>query len=210
MGTEVRRPRTDAEDNRDRILAAALLVFTAEGSSAPVREVARRARVGVATVYRHFPTKQALFDAAFTEDMTLCTAIVQEGLAAPDPWQGLALAVERLVTTHGGADPRVAAVHAHLARSAAFAPAREQAVRDLRELIRRAKESGALREDVGLDDVVLTMQAGRGIRAASPAAQAAATRRLAELILQSFRAVPRTSPSSAPGQPASGRGVRTP
>lgn len=204
----MRRLRSDAGDNRDRILAAARLTFTTEGFSAPVREVARRAQVGVATVYRHFPTKQALHNAAFAEDMTLCTTIVQEGLAASDPWQGLALAIERLVVVHGGSDPRVAAVHAHLSRSAEFAPARDRTVRDLLELIRRAKESGKLREDVGLEDIVLTMRAGRGIRATPPAAQTAATRRLAELIIQSFRATPDATPSPSTSRPVPRRGWR--
>ncbi|MFQ6200839.1 TetR/AcrR family transcriptional regulator, partial [Streptomyces sp. NPDC000405] len=91
MTTEVSQLRSDAGDNRDRILAAARLAFTAEGFSVPVREIARRAQVGAATVYRRFPTKQALFTAAFAEEMSLCSTVVEEGLAARDPWQGLSL-----------------------------------------------------------------------------------------------------------------------
>lgn len=193
MVTEVRQLRSDAVDNRDRILAAARLAFTAEGFAVPVREIARRARVGTATVYRRFPTKRALCAAAFAEEMSLCATAVGEGLAARDPWQGLTLVVERLVTAYGG-DARVRALLERLARDAEFTADRERTARGLLELIRRAKASGGLREDVVLADVVLAMQASRGVRAGSPAAQAAATRRLAALIVDSFRARPGAAP----------------
>ncbi|MFS8197049.1 TetR/AcrR family transcriptional regulator [Streptomyces sp. CWNU-52B] len=179
--------RSDAHDNRDRILAAARTAFTAEGLAVPVREIARRARVGTATVYRRFPTKQALLTAAFAEDMTLCTTVVDEGLAAGDPWQGLSLVIEKLVAASGG-DPRVRAILVRLSRGAEFTADHDRTVRGLLELIRRAKESGALRAEIVLEDIVLTLQAGHGIRAGSPAAQEAAARRLAALIIQSFRA----------------------
>ncbi|MEU1299782.1 TetR/AcrR family transcriptional regulator [Streptomyces shenzhenensis] len=193
MTTEVSQLRSDAGDNRDRILAAARLAFTAEGFSVPVREIARRAQVGAATVYRRFPTKQALFTAAFAEEMSLCSTVVEEGLAARDPWQGLSLVIEKLVTAYGG-DSRVRSIVAKLSRSAEFTAAHDRTVRGLLELIRRAKASGELRADVALEDFVLAMQASHGIRAGSPAAQAVATRRLAALIIESFRADPDAVP----------------
>jgi len=193
VATEVSQLRADAGDNRDRILAAARLAFTADGPSVPVREIARRAKVGAATVYRRFPTKQALFTAAFADEMTLCSTTVDEGLAASDPWQGLAMVIEKLVTAYGG-DPRMRTILAELSRGAEYTADRERTARGLLELIRRAKESGDLRTDIVLEDIVLTMQAGHGIRAGSPEAQAAATRRLAALIIQSFRANPETVP----------------
>jgi AcrR family transcriptional regulator len=55
-----RTPRSDAQDNRERILDAARAVFAADGFDAPMREIARRAGVGPATVYRHFPAKATL------------------------------------------------------------------------------------------------------------------------------------------------------
>lgn len=181
--------RADAHDNRDRILAAARDAFTASGLSVSVREIARRAGVSPATVYRRFPTKHALVTSAFAEDMTRCSAAVAEGLAARDPWQGLSSTIEKLVTAHGG-DPRVRALLARLPRSDTN---HKHTVRGLLELIRRAKADGTLRDDIVLDDIVLTMQAGQGIRTGDPATQLAATRRLATLIIQSFRAGPHTA-----------------
>ena len=189
----MRHLRSDAEDNRVRILAAARLAFTAGGPSVPVREVARHAGVGLATVYRHFPTKQALSAAAFADEMTLCTSIVDAGLAAADPWDGLSTAIEDLVAAHGG-DPRMRTVTAQLSRSSEFSADRDRNVQGLLELIRRAKASGDLRADIVLEDVVLAMQAGHGIRAGSAAAQKAAVRRLAALIVRSFRADPGAAP----------------
>jgi len=185
--------RADAHDNRDRILAAARLAFISEGLSVPLREIARRARVGTATVYRRFPDKQAIITAAFAQEMTLCTTAVEEGLAAADPWQGLSLVIEKLTTAHGG-DPRVQAILAHLSRNTEFTADHNRTIRGLLELIRRAKQSGDLRPEIVLEDIVLTVQAGRGICAGSPTAQTAATRRLAALIIQSFRATPDAAP----------------
>jgi AcrR family transcriptional regulator len=185
--------RSDAGDNRDRILAAARHAFTTGGPAVPVREIARRAHVATATVYRRFPTKQALFAAAFAEELDLCATIVADGLAAGDPWQGLSQVIERLMTAHG-ANPRMRAILARLGRSAELAADRDRAVRGLLELIRRARDSGDLRPDIVLEDIVLTIQAGHGIRADSPAARLAATRRLTALIIQSFRARPDAAP----------------
>ncbi|MCF7548273.1 TetR/AcrR family transcriptional regulator [Pseudonocardia sp. WMMC193] len=182
--------RADADANRERILVAARLAFTEGGPSAPVRTVARRAGVGAATVYRHFPTKQALLDAAFARERALCSTIVDDALAADDPWQGLARAIERLLvaTTE---NPRVVA---ELTRAGAFTDDRARSVRGMAELLRRAKAGGMLREEIVLEDVLLALQAGRGIQATTPAGREAATRRLAALIVQSFRAAPDATP----------------
>ncbi|MFD6451097.1 helix-turn-helix domain-containing protein, partial [Nocardia sp. NPDC060220] len=64
MTDEPRPLRADARRNRERVLAAAQEAFAAEGISVPLDDIARRAGVGAGTVYRHFPTKEALFTAA--------------------------------------------------------------------------------------------------------------------------------------------------
>ena len=92
--------RSDARDNRERILDAARAVFAAEGLDVPMREIARRAGVGPATLYRRFPTKEMLATEAFTDQMRACQAIVDEGLADPDPWHGFCLVIEKICELH--------------------------------------------------------------------------------------------------------------
>ena len=75
--------RSDAEENRDRILTAARELFSENGLDVTMREVARRAEVGPATVYRRFPTKAELVEAAFAEQVRLCRATVDATAGTP-------------------------------------------------------------------------------------------------------------------------------
>ena len=184
MGTNL---RSDARDNRGRILAAARASFAAGGSDVPIREIARRAEVGVATVYRHFPTKEALLTEAFADRMASCSTILEEGLAADDPWRGFSLVIERLMEVHA-LDRSFA-----LPRADAIAE-RDRNLRLLLELIRRAKQAGPLRKDFVLEDISLALMANEGIRVKSPALRMAASRRFAALMLQSFQANPVPAP----------------
>src|SRR6266853_5571907 len=65
----VRRPRADAVRNRERLLAAAKAVFSAGGPDASLEAVARRANVGIGTLYRHFPTREALYEAVYRHEV---------------------------------------------------------------------------------------------------------------------------------------------
>lgn len=69
MTEAVRRPRADAERNRARVLEAAHVVFAAGGADASLEAVAREAGVGIGTLYRHFPSRQALFDAVYRHEV---------------------------------------------------------------------------------------------------------------------------------------------
>jgi AcrR family transcriptional regulator len=187
--------RSDARDNRLRILAVARLAFAADGLDVPIREIARRAEVGVATVYRHFPTKEALFAEAFAEQMATCSTIVEEGLAAPDPWRGFCLVIEKLIAVHALDRGFSRAFTSKLPAAAEYFTAdRDRTLRLLVELVRRAKESGGLRADFVLEDAVLALMANEGIRAESPELRVAASRRFAALMIQSFRADPVAEP----------------
>jgi AcrR family transcriptional regulator len=64
-------------------------------------EIARRAGVAPATLYRHFPAKQMLATAAYSDQVCACRAIVDEGLADPDPWRGFCLVIEKVCELHG-------------------------------------------------------------------------------------------------------------
>jgi AcrR family transcriptional regulator len=180
--------RSDARDNRRRILVVARAAFAADGLDVPIREIARRAEVGVATVYRHFPTKEALLTEAFSEQMTLCSAIVEEGLAAADPWAGFCLVLEKLMAVHALDRGFARAFTLQLPEAAGFAADRDRTLRLLLDLVRRAKEAGALRSDFVLEDMILALMANDGIRTESPEAGVAASRRFAALMIQSFQA----------------------
>ncbi|HEX6340144.1 helix-turn-helix domain-containing protein [Umezawaea sp.] len=182
--------RSDARDNRLRVLAVARAAFAADGLDVPIREIARRAEVGVATVYRHFRSKEALLTEAFAEQMASCSAIVREGLAAADPWSGFCLVVEGLMEVHALDRGFARAFTSRVDRAVDFVAERDRTLRQLFELVRRAKEAGSLRGDFVVEDISLALMANEGIRAESPAMRVAASRRFAALMIQSFQADP--------------------
>jgi len=186
--------RSDARDNRERILTVARAAFASEGLDVPMREIARRAGVGPATLYRRFPTKEMLVTEAFTAQMAACTAIADEGLADPDPWHGFCLVIEKVCELHARDQGFTAAFMSAFPRAIDFTAARERAIRSIAELARRAKNSGHLRRDFVLDDLILVLMANGGIRATSPAAAVTASRRFAALVIQGLRASPAASP----------------
>src|ERR1700759_5745549 len=88
-GPHSRPLRRDAEHNRQRILEAASEVFNELGLEASLDEVARRAGVGVGTVYRRFPAKEDLIEALFVDRIESGATLAEEAAQAPDPWTGL-------------------------------------------------------------------------------------------------------------------------
>jgi AcrR family transcriptional regulator len=184
------RLRSDARDNRERILAVAHVAFATDGIDVPIREIARRAQVGVATVYRHFPTKEALLTAAFADQMASCASIVEEGLAQDDPWRGFGLVVEKLMAVHARDRGFARAFTSSLPVAVDLMAERDRALRLLLDLIRRAKDAGELRADFVLEDLVLALMTNEGIQAATPELRAAASRRFTALMIQSFQAGP--------------------
>ncbi|MEU5690387.1 helix-turn-helix domain-containing protein [Actinosynnema sp. NPDC020468] len=197
--------RSDARDNRERILEAARAVFLADGLDAPIREVARRAEVGQATVHRHFPTKRALVAEAFADRVRECRSIVDEGLADPDAWRGFRHVVAGLFESWARDGGFTSAVRSAFPDAVDFAGLRASSLTAVAELVRRAKATGHLRPDVVVDDLVLMIMANSGIRAGTPAARVAASRRFAALVIEAFRTpatpvplppVPRLTPAS--------------
>ncbi|WP_433678908.1 TetR/AcrR family transcriptional regulator [Nocardia sp. CA-119907] len=186
--------RSDARDNRERILEAARTVFVSAGLDVPLREIARRAGVGPATLYRHFPTKEMLVAEAFTDQMLACRSIVDEGLADPDPWHGFCLAIEKLCELQAHDHGFTAAFMSAYPHALDFAAIRTSSLTGAAELIRRAKDTGRLRPDIVLDDLILMIMANNGIHASTPAARIAASRRFAALMIQAFQASPASSP----------------
>jgi AcrR family transcriptional regulator len=180
--------RSDAQDNRERILGAARAAFAADGMNVPMRELARRAGVGPATLYRHFPTKQLLATEAFTEQLQACRVIVDEALADPDPWHGFCLVIEKVCELHARNRGFAAAFRSAFPDALDVTAGRDYALNSVATLARRAKEAGRLRPDFVLDDLIIVLMANDGIHAISPAARVAASRRFAALAIQAFQA----------------------
>src|ERR1700678_575151 len=133
--------RSDARDNRDLILDAARAAFAADGLNVPMREIARRAGVGQATLYRRFPTKQTLVAEAFKGQVGACHGIVAEGVADPDPWRGFRRVIEKICELHARDRGFTAAFISAFPNAMDFAADREYALRATAELARRAKEA---------------------------------------------------------------------
>ncbi|MEW2294644.1 helix-turn-helix domain-containing protein [Streptomyces sp. NPDC006743] len=186
--------RSDARDNRARVLEAARELFSADGLDVPMREIARRAGVGPATLYRRFPTKQALVAEAFADQLNACRAIVDEACAEPDPWRGLCQVIERVCELHARDRGFTEAFLSSYPDTVDVAAGREYTVGAVAALARRAKETGRLRSDFVLDDLILVLMANKGLRAASAATQVAASRRFAALAIQALETRPRQEP----------------
>ncbi|MET8842239.1 helix-turn-helix domain-containing protein [Streptomyces rubiginosohelvolus] len=190
--------RADARENRERILRAAREAYALHGIDVPISAIARRAGVGVATLYRRFPTRTSLITEAFTEQLTACAGALDEALEDPDPWRGFCT-VLRKVCAMQAADRGF--THAFLARfpgDTAYAGERDRAEEGLALLVRRAKEAGALRPDFDVSDVVLALLANNGVANGAGPEAAAASRRLVDYLLESFRAGPATGPLPPP------------
>jgi AcrR family transcriptional regulator len=147
--------RRDAERNRQRILEAARDAFAEDGLAVTLDEIARRAGVGVGTVYRRFADKEQLIDALFEERIGEVVALAEAALTCDDAWEGLISFLESWTEAH--ADDRglkeVALSGTHgLER---VARARELMVPPLTRLVERAQEQGTLRGDLEPTDLPL-------------------------------------------------------
>nr|WP_296779129.1 TetR/AcrR family transcriptional regulator [Rhodococcus sp. (in: high G+C Gram-positive bacteria)] len=192
--------RTDAKENRDRILEVAREVFAAEGLDVSMREIARRADVGPATLYRRFPTKKDLVVEAFMDEFHMCRNIVRDGYADPDAWRGFRSVIEQLSELNAQNQGFTEAFIAEYPGTIDLVAHRREALRSFSLLARRAQEQGELRQDFVVDDLVLILMANRGLSAASPQERVRAARRFAALMIDSLRASPANGPLPAAPQ----------
>ena len=155
MAQPARPLRADAARNRTRVLEVAYDTFAAEGLSVPIDEIARRAGVGAGTVYRHFPTKEALFQAVIDNRMQ---RLVDDGralLESEGPGEALFAFLRSIVLQWGAADRGlVDALAGYGIDIACAAPQAEDAFKAmLGELLRAAQEAGAARRDIDMHDL---------------------------------------------------------
>jgi AcrR family transcriptional regulator len=186
--TPKRRLRRDAQANHDRIVAAARAAFAADGIEVPVEEIARRAAVGMGTLYRHFPAKEDLIDAVLEEAFEEFVSAAEQALAEDDAWVGFRGFLERVFALH--ADNRglkdIIATRAHGRARADAMRARMRPL--LRRMIERAQEQGALRADFAPEDMPLLFWTGGRVIEATAAVAPEFWRRHLGLLLDGLRA----------------------
>ena len=149
--------RADAERNRRHVLVVAQEVFAREGLAVPIDEIARRAGLGVGTLYRHFPTKEALFAAIVVDRMDQIAEQARAAVDADDPVAAFFGFLEHMVSE--GAKKKDfmnalggAAAHTKMPESKALFR------RALGELLKRAQAAGGVRRDVTVVDVLALVQ----------------------------------------------------
>ncbi|WP_419998050.1 TetR/AcrR family transcriptional regulator [Streptomyces boninensis] len=146
--------RADAQRNRDQILRAARDVFVAEGADAPLDDIARRAGVGIATLYRRFPNREALLHGVAVDILSRMSEAF-DGIRAAhkDPFEGLRQFM------HAGVDLRIGAIMPALSGrfrvGDVLADVGRDPLRELHDLLAEAQEAGLVRGDVLVGDVTL-------------------------------------------------------
>jgi AcrR family transcriptional regulator len=149
-----RPKRADALRNYEKVLAAAREAFAEGGESTALEEIARRAGVGIGTLYRNFPNRQALVEALYIDEVEeVCRTAEQ--LEGGDPWQALNDWLERLIAYIGTKRALAAELLNYLDHDAAlFQSCRASLYAAGEPLLRRAQEAGAVRPDVSIADVM--------------------------------------------------------
>jgi AcrR family transcriptional regulator len=150
--------RADALRNRERVLEVARIVFATEGIAVPIDEIARRAEVGVGTLYRHFPTKEALYVAVVLSRLQAATEAAHALARAPDAGEAFFGFFERLVHESSVKRDLLEALAASgTLDKASFAEAKKELGVALGKLLSRAQRAGAVRKDATVGDVFALM-----------------------------------------------------
>jgi AcrR family transcriptional regulator len=152
---ETERPlRADARRNREKIVSAARAIVAEQGEAAQIDDVARLAGVGVGTVYRHFPNKDALMGELVRQNVIECTGVAHDCAAVEDPWDAFAEMVRRSCE-RGAADAAYRRTwQAAAPEAAAYAEdVKLELVTAAGVLIDRAHRTGVLREDFTVEDM---------------------------------------------------------
>jgi AcrR family transcriptional regulator len=182
-----RRLRADAVRNRDAIVAVARDVFAEQGLEAPLELIAARAGVGIATLYRRFPTREKLVAAALTDKVAEYAEAAEQALAVADPWSGFAGFVQRICELQASDRGLSDLLSMTLSADEQIEQLRREANDRVITLIERAKADGTLRQDFAGEDLVLLLIATAAVMHVTGADAPAAWRRFVALALDAFR-----------------------
>ena len=163
-----RPKRADARRNYDKVLAAAREAFAEGGISTSLEEIARRAGVGIGTLYRNFPNRQALLEAVYVDEVeSVCRSAAEfDGLP---PWEGFAAWVHRLVSYLATKQALAHELLEYVDRDAPlFQSCRASLFTAGEPLLARAQQAGAVRSDTNLSEVIQMIGGIAKIPAAEP------------------------------------------
>ena len=194
MGTQEQPLRKDAERNRQRILEAARELFAQRGLGVTLNDIAHHAGVGVGTVYRHFPTKEALIDALVAEAFARLVVVAKEQAQRDDdPWDAL------VTTLWAGAEIMAGDRAVSAILSEVYGPVNVDLDLQLEMtetttiLVDRARAAGVLRPDVILDDIPMVM-CGIGMATCKPHQMSDAWKRHVAIVIDGLRAANASGP----------------
>ena len=163
------RPRrADAQRNYDKVVAAAREAFAERGASTSLEEIARRAEVGIGTLYRHFPNRQALLEAVYVGELEdLCRSA--SDLEALEPWDALVAWLHRFVAYMGTKQALAQELLDYVDRDAELFKSCRAALYAAGEpLLARAQEAGTVRADTNLSEIIQLIGGIAKIPAAEP------------------------------------------
>jgi AcrR family transcriptional regulator len=179
--------RADAQRNRDKILSAAIHVFADEGPNANLNQVAKRAGVGAATLYRNFPTRESLIEAAYRNELQRLGDSASQLLESLAPDQALRTWMSRFIdyatAKFGMADALRAVVESG---GTPYSETREMMLASISALLDAGSAAGQLRSDVSAADM-LTSLAGIALATRAPG-QRDVAERLMDLAMDALRA----------------------
>ena len=155
----VQRPqRADARRNYDALLAAAREAFTAHGAGASLEDIARRAGVGVGTLYRNFPTREALIEAVYVDEVVALQKAADE-VATLEPWQALRSWLDRYIEYVGTKKALIEVLN----KSEVMQACRTMLYDAGGPVVERGQAAGVVRADTSIGDIVRLVSAVTGI-----------------------------------------------
>ena len=193
-----RRLRVDAERNRVALLDAAREVFAEQGLEAPLEEIALRAGVGIATLYRRFPTRGQLVAAALVDKIAQYAEAAEQALAIPDPWAGFASFVERICELQADDRGLSDLLSMTLPTDDRIEELRKLANQRVARLVARAKATGRLRQEFVAEDLLVLLVANASVVHVTRQDAPEAWRRFVGLMLDAFGQTRESSALPAP------------
>jgi AcrR family transcriptional regulator len=190
--------RRHARRNHELLVESAREVFSEQGVEASLEEIARRAGVGIGTLYRHFATREALVEAIFERRIGELVAVAEEAAAEPDGWSGLVRFLERTLELQVGDRVLKDVLMRYPPGAGRLASAREELRELFEHLLERAREQGKLRADFTLPDLALLFWSFTPLIDATAEVAPNAWRRHLHLLLDGLRADAATPQAEPP------------